>query len=238
MIGFGRHKGVRSIFQLAVPLFYSPGLRFDSLLEKYRAALHPSDWGLSIYSLWMTTHGLYHIMICRHSTEAWSTWLQKKSTPSAHILAKAGNTRANQLTTEELARFPEENPNPVMRADSNGTLIYANRAGAALLKLLGWQADETLPTVLRERIIEAAVVDRVEFDLETANRVYSAAIIPIGTHHNFNLYFLDITARKQAEEALRENEARFKAIASSTPDHILVQDRDLRYTFVVNPHLD
>ena len=43
-------------------------------------------------------------------------------------------------------------------------------------------------------------------------------------------------AEQQAVE-LRESEARFKMIAASTPDHLLVQDRDLRYTFVVNPQL-
>jgi len=48
---------------------------------------------------------------------------------------------------------------------------------------------------------------------------------------------IDITARKQAEEASKESEARFKAIAANTPDHIIVQDRNLRYTFVVNPQL-
>jgi PAS domain S-box-containing protein len=47
----------------------------------------------------------------------------------------------------------------------------------------------------------------------------------------------DITGRRHAEEAVRASEERFKAIASSTPDHILVQDRNLRYTFVVNPQL-
>jgi PAS domain S-box-containing protein len=51
------------------------------------------------------------------------------------------------------------------------------------------------------------------------------------------ILFNDITARKRAEEALAESEARFKAIASRTPDHILVQDRELRYLFVVNPQL-
>ena len=40
-----------------------------------------------------------------------------------------------------------------------------------------------------------------------------------------------------AVDALRESEARFRTIASHTPDHILMQDRDLRYSFVVNPQL-
>jgi PAS domain S-box-containing protein len=43
--------------------------------------------------------------------------------------------------------------------------------------------------------------------------------------------------RRQAEETLRESEERFKAIASNTPDHILVQDSELRYMAVINPQL-
>ena len=48
---------------------------------------------------------------------------------------------------------------------------------------------------------------------------------------------MDITARKRMEAALRGSEELFKTIASSTPDHLLVQDHDLRYTYVVNPQL-
>lgn len=48
---------------------------------------------------------------------------------------------------------------------------------------------------------------------------------------------LDITTRKRAEDALAESEERFKAITSNTPDHIILQDINLRYQFVVNPQL-
>jgi PAS domain S-box-containing protein len=48
---------------------------------------------------------------------------------------------------------------------------------------------------------------------------------------------VDLTREKVMEDALKESTERFKVIASNTPDHIIVQDSDLRYTFVVNPQL-
>ena len=46
--------------------------------------------------------------------------------------------------------------------------------------------------------------------------------------------YRDITERRQAEISLQENLEKFRVIATSTPDHILVQDKDLRYTQVIN----
>lgn len=40
-----------------------------------------------------------------------------------------------------------------------------------------------------------------------------------------------------ANKALRESEERFRIIADSTPDHLFVQDRNLRYTLVMNPQM-
>ena len=43
--------------------------------------------------------------------------------------------------------------------------------------------------------------------------------------------------RDAAVEALRESEQKFKLIATGTPDHVLMQDKDLRYISVINPQL-
>ncbi len=48
---------------------------------------------------------------------------------------------------------------------------------------------------------------------------------------------LAIEERIAAEEELRATQERYRAISTNTPDHIVMQDRDLRYTLVVNPQL-
>ncbi len=54
----------------------------------------------------------------------------------------------------------------------------------------------------------------------------------------------DITKQKRSEielidayRKIEESEQNFKIIATSTPDHIIVQDKDLVYTMVVNPQM-
>ncbi|MGZ3738152.1 MAG: MASE1 domain-containing protein [Bdellovibrionota bacterium] len=47
----------------------------------------------------------------------------------------------------------------------------------------------------------------------------------------------DITSRRRTEDDLATKEEQLQAIVKHTPDHILIQDRELRYTYLVNPEL-
>ncbi len=47
----------------------------------------------------------------------------------------------------------------------------------------------------------------------------------------------EIRQRASAQAALQESETRFRAITTHNPDHLMMQDSGLRYTFVMNPQL-
>ena len=50
-----------------------------------------------------------------------------------------------------LAAFPAENPDPVMRVTTDGTLIYANRASRPLLGAWACRIGQRLPPALAEK---------------------------------------------------------------------------------------
>jgi two-component system, LuxR family, sensor kinase FixL len=51
---------------------------------------------------------------------------------------------------QDLARFPAENPNPVLRVSGEGAILYANEASFPLLDAWGCRESRRLPTEWRE----------------------------------------------------------------------------------------
>jgi PAS domain S-box-containing protein len=112
-----------------------------------------------------------------------------------------------------LAKFPSENPYPVLRLDRAGIVLYANKASLGLLADWGCAVGEPAPEFWRDVVTEALVkyATRV-VETQSGGRIYSVSVVPIVDANYVNLYGSNITERKQAEserEALiRELEAK------------------------------
>ncbi|MEW5912640.1 MAG: EAL domain-containing protein [Thermodesulfobacteriota bacterium] len=107
-----------------------------------------------------------------------------------------------------LAKFPAENPNPVLRASADCRLIYANPAGADLMARMGGREGGPLPENLLPACYKALKERRtVEFDLPVDNGHYSFMAAPVHEREEIYLYGRDVSDRVQAEQELRKSEA-------------------------------
>jgi len=103
-----------------------------------------------------------------------------------------------RLTGEQVIainRFPDDNPNPVMRIDADGHLIYANPASAGVLKALGVAVGEPVPPDILTRV-DAVAATRGYLELVWENRTYAVWPVPIPDLRFTNLYGTDVTAER------------------------------------------
>ena len=113
--------------------------------------------------------------------------------------------RKIEREVESMARFPEENPNPVLRADNNCILVYANEAASYVLGCWEVKVAERLPEPLFHIAHKAVITGEDQtIDSVCGDRTFNFVFAPIKEFGYVNIYGRDITERKQAEEALLE----------------------------------
>jgi len=103
-----------------------------------------------------------------------------------------------------LARFPEENPNPVVRVSADGHVLYRNPAAAELPE---WACEigKPLPELLLPIIAKAmAEGQEARQDVQLGGRSYSVSVAPFPRESYANVYGRDITDRKRVEEKLQK----------------------------------
>ncbi len=134
---------------------------------------------------------------------------------------------------ESLAKFPSENPSPVVRASIDGTIIYANRNSAPLLDMWGARVGQKLPEDYRN-LMQESIGSGVGKEIEATfnGTTYSMVIAPVADMGYANIYGRDITERKRAEEALERSSHEVIEILESIKDGFFSLDRDWRFIYV------
>ena len=141
-------------------------------------------------------------------------------------LVESAELERARETERRLAQFPQQNPHPVLRVGQAGEVFFANPAAKRFLAASGATPSGPLPPAiagLADRAFDqAGPVDAETGDGEGRTYLFTA-VCPPGESY-VNLYAHDATARGLAEKALRESEARFRALFENMSEGFAVHE--------------
>ncbi len=104
-------------------------------------------------------------------------------------------------------KFPDENPNPVFRFRWDGTLVYANPASRPIIDALGCAIGQGLTVDLLEPLLDQVRdTSKGAAEIAAGDRLYSLKAVDLPAFGFINVYGTDVTAARELERLLHENE--------------------------------
>lgn len=126
---------------------------------------------------------------------------------------------------KEMARFPQENPSPVLRVDRNGIITYANAASGILLSAwntrVGGAAPQTIVATACESFESIKVM---ELELACDDQIFSFLFSPSHESGDVNIYGRNITDRINSAAAIQASEENYHTIFNAVNDAIFVHN--------------
>ena len=104
-----------------------------------------------------------------------------------------------------LARFPSENPSPVMRLTGTGRVLYANEAAKGIAGLLVGRGKDRLAKQLAITTAKAAKSrKRQGAEFKAGGRAYAFVLAPVTGESYINLYGRDVTEEREAARQVED----------------------------------
>lgn len=104
---------------------------------------------------------------------------------------------------ESFAKYPAEDPNPVLRVGPSGKVLYANKTAKALLRLWNIKIGDAAPALITKKVAEITETGTHKIiEIECGEDIYSITLVSTEDADYVNLYATDITAIKKVEREL------------------------------------
>ncbi len=138
------------------------------------------------------------------------TFKVDKKFTKVNIESGTGDPGINQNSstdaeTEEnwMREFLLNSPDPILRIGTEGTVLYANKAGKSLLETIKSQVGEKAPSEILKAAKRVAIRKKpAQTELKSGEKIYSIVFTPLLASEGTIVSAFEITALKQTEEKL------------------------------------
>jgi len=138
-----------------------------------------------------------------------------------------------------LARFPIENPNPVMRITSEGTIVYANNGSSPLLKAWKCERGQCLSDDWGKFVSDIFDSgESTELEVMSGDLIFLVSFLPVVDAGYIYAYGRDITQRKMAEEAVQQSEEMYRTIFEATGTAAVIMEEDTTTITLANSEFE
>lgn len=124
------------------------------------------------------------------------------------------NDRTRDL--EEVAQFPIENPNPILRISESGEVLFKNPAALELKEIL-WENKKYAVSSFFTNIIDKLKLSG-SFDIAIKNEIYIFSYKKIKGKNYYNFYGANVTEKLRLQKEAEENAKRLSDFLESTTD--------------------
>lgn len=106
---------------------------------------------------------------------------------------------------QAINRFPDQNPNPVMRVSDDGHLTYANASSRPILRALGVEVGDEVPADFFSRLADSDGQQAGRLEVVHEHRTYALLAVPVPDMAFTNVYGTDVTAMKAIDKFPAQN---------------------------------
>jgi PAS domain S-box-containing protein len=117
---------------------------------------------------------------------------------------------------EDIAQFPLENPNPIIRVNLNGDIIFKNPSSSKLNKVTFEGKSFSLPQFFKNNI--QIIADLSSFDLMVGDKQFIFYTKLVKQKNYVNFYGADVTEKNELKIRAQENFHRLRNFLETTDD--------------------
>ncbi len=151
-------------------------------------------------------------------------------------------TSLSPATGYKQSSFVDENPNPILRLDADGRILYANTASHTLIEGWGSAIGSQAPPLWCEMAgLALAKGEQQTLEVEMGDLALAFTVVPVIKNAYVNFYGFDVTERKHVAQEriqllseLATEKARWQATLEGMLDPVTVLDAQGRVTYI-NP---